>query len=281
MPKIALVTDSTGYIPAPLLQPYPIWVVPQILIWGNETLRDGVDIQPSEFYQRLAKAAVMPSSSQASPSAFETLFRDLLAQGYEILAVLISSRLSGTIASAIQAKQAIGADAPIEIVDSLTTAMAMGYQVLAAAKAAQRGASLAECKALVEKLRSRCGVYLTVETLEFLHRGGRIGGGARFLGTALNIKPVLKIEGGVVEAVERVRTRKKALARLIELVAADVGNNPIHLSALNANAAAEAQELLEEAKRQLNVIESNVSDVSPVIGTHAGPGTVGLVYMME
>lgn len=280
MPKIAIVTDSTGYIPAELIKPYPIWVAPQILIWGDETFLDGVDIQPKEFYQRLAKATVMPSSSQVSPGTFETMFRDLLAQGYEILAVLISSKLSGTIASAIQAKQAIGEDAPIEIVDSQTTAMAMGYQVLAAAKAAQQGASLAECKALVESARDRCGVYLTVETLEFLYRGGRIGGGARFLGTALNIKPVLKIEDGKVEAVERVRTRKKALARLIELVAADVGTRPIHLSALNANAAEEAEALLHDAKKVLNIVDSIVSDVSPVIGTHAGPGTVGLVYMI-
>lgn len=280
MPKIAIVTDSTGYIPAELIKPYPIWVAPQILIWGDETFLDGVDIQPKEFYQRLAKATVMPSSSQVSPGTFETMFRDLLAQGYEILAVLISSKLSGTIDSAIQAKQAIGENAPIEIVDSQTTAMAMGYQVLAAAKAAQQGASLAECKALVESARDRCGVYLTVETLEFLHRGGRIGGGARFLGTALNIKPILKIENGKVEAVERVRTRKKALARLIELVAADVGTRPIHLSALNANAAEEAEALLADAKKVLNIVDSIVSDVSPVIGTHAGPGTVGLVYMI-
>jgi DegV family protein with EDD domain len=280
MAKVAVVTDSTGCIPADLIQPYPVTVAPQVLIWGDEIFQDGVDIHPTEFYQRLSKASVMPSSSQASPSTFEKIFRDLLAQDYQILAVLISNKLSGTIASAVQAKQAIGETAPIEIVDSLTTAMAMGFQVLAAAKAAVDGASLADCKALVEEARTKCGVYLTVETLEFLHRGGRIGGASRFLGTALNIKPILQVTNGKVEAVERVRTRKKALARLIELVRAEVGDRQVRLSALNANAPLEAKELLQQALQQFNTIESHVSDVSPVIGTHAGPGTVGLVYMV-
>jgi DegV family protein with EDD domain len=281
MAKVAVVTDSTGCIPVDLIKPYPITVVPQVLIWGSETYQDGVDIKPTEFYQRLATASVMPGSSQVSPGTFEIIFRDLLAKDYHILAVLISHKLSGTIASAIQAKQTIGQHAPIEIFDSLTTAMAMGFQVLEAGKAAAQGASLAECKTLVESARPRCGVFLTVETLEFLHRGGRIGGATRFLGTLLNFKPILKLEDGKIEAVERVRTRKKALARVLELVAAEVGDRPVHLSALNANAAEEAQELLDTAQGQMNVIERYISDVSPVIGTHVGPGTVGMVYMKD
>ena len=174
MPKVAIVTDSTGCIPDNLIKPYQITVAPQVLIWGNEVYEDGIDIQPTEFYQRLSNADVMPSSSQATPIKFEEIFRDLLAQDYDILAVLISEKLSGTISSAVQAKQSIGEDAPIEIMDSYTTAMAMGFQVLEAAEAAEKGADLAECKAIIEAARSRCGVYLTVETLEFLHRGGRI-----------------------------------------------------------------------------------------------------------
>jgi len=281
MAKVAIVTDSTGCIPNELIGSYPVTVAPQVLIWGNDTFQDGIDIQPTEFYQRLAKATVMPSSSQVSPAGFERIFRDLLDQDYHVLAVLISAKLSGTIASAIQAKQNIGDDAPIELVDSYTTAMAMGYQVLSVAKAAVDGASLSDCKELAENLRMRCGVYLTVDTLEFLHRGGRIGGASRFLGTALNIKPILKVEDGKIEPVEKVRTRSKAVTRLLELVEEEVGSKPVWISSLNANARSEAEGLLERIKERFNVIEGILSDVSPVIGTHVGPGTLGVTFMTE
>jgi len=268
-------------MPVDLIGSYPIVVAPQVLVWGEETFQDGVDIQPKEFYERLAKASVMPKSSQASPATFEKIFRDLLAQEYHVLAVLISTKLSGTITSALLAKQNIGADAPIEVVDSYFVAMAMGFQALAAAKASVQGASLAECKALVEAARERCGIFLTVDTLEFLYRGGRIGGASRLLGTALNIKPVLKVEDGRVDAVERVRTRSKALVRVVELVGEHVGQRPLHISALNANAPADAQSMLDMVVSRMNVVEHGLSDLSPVIGANAGPGTVGLAYMYE
>ena len=281
MAKVAIVTDSTACIPQELIGLNPVTITPQILIWGGETLEDGVDIEPTAFYQRLAKASVMPSSSQASPATFEKIFRNLLEQDHHILAVLISAKLSGTIASAILAKKTIREDAPIEVIDSYFTAMAMGYQALEAAKASTQGASLAECKAVVEAARMRCGIYLTVDTLEFLHRGGRIGGASRFLGTALNIKPILKVEDGKIEAVERVRTRSKALHRLLELVETEVGRKPLHISVLNANAREDAEYLHNQIKSRMNVVESCLSDLSPVIGANVGPGTVGMAYMTD
>jgi DegV family protein with EDD domain len=281
MSKVALVTDSTAYIPPEMAKPYPITVAPQVLIWGAETFRDGVDIQPVEFYTRLAKATVMPSTSQISPAGFEKIFRDLLAEGYEVLTITISNLLSGTMASAIQAKQALEGQ-PIELVDSTTTAMAMGFQVLEAAKAAVRGASLAECKAVAEAARQKTGVVVTFETLEFLHRGGRIGGAQRYLATALNIKPVLEITGGVLEPVDKVRTRRKALNRLVELVGERTGGQkPLQISILHANAQEEARDLLVQVKNTYTVTDGSVTDVSPVIGTHAGPGTVGICWMVE
>jgi len=281
MSKVAIVTDSTAYIPQSLTGQYPITVIPQVLVWGPETLRDGVDIQPVEFYTRLAKTTVMPSTSQASPADFEKVFRSLLAQGYEVLAITLSSVLSGTMDSAIQAKAALEGQ-PIELFDSQTTAMAMGFQVLAAAKAAARGASLAECKAVAEAARGRTGVIITFETLEFLHRGGRIGGAQRYLASALNIKPILELTGGVLEPVEKVRTRRKALARLVELLGERTGGQkPMRISCLHANSRQDAEYLLEQVKSTYQVIEGTVTDVSPVIGTHAGPGTVGICWMVE
>lgn len=279
MSKVAVVTDSTAYIPQNFLQEYQITVAPQILIWGDQTYEDGVDIQPDEFYTRLKTATVMPSSSQVAIPKFRDIFQTLLDQGKEIIAILISSKLSGTIDSAQQAKEMLPG-ASIEIIDSYTTAMAMGFQVLTVARAAQAGASLAECKRLAEEARNHTGVVFAVDTLEFLHRGGRIGGGSRFLGTALNIKPILEVRGGRVEAVERVRTRKKSLLRLMEIIEERAqGKTPLRLATLNANAEEDARFLLDELSKKLNPVESIFSTVSPVIGTHAGPGTVGIAYM--
>lgn len=279
MSNVAIVTDSTAYLPQNILQEYQISVAPQILIWGDETFEDGVDIQPDEFYRRLKNAEIMPSSSQVSIPKFRSIFQNLLDQGKQILAILISAKLSGTIDSAVQAKELLPG-APIEIVDSYTTAMAMGFQVITVARAAQAGATLQECVRLAEEVRNHTGVVFAVDTLEFLHRGGRIGGGSRFLGTALNIKPLLEVTGGRVEALERVRTRKKSLQRLIEILEERLKDkSPIRLATLHANAEQEAVELLEEASRRLQPVETILSTVSPVIGTHAGPGTVGIAYL--
>ncbi len=281
MSKIAIVTDSTSYLPQPLIDQYHITVCPQILIWGQDTYQDGVDITPTEFYQRLKTAKIMPTSSQVSIPSFKNAFGILLDQGFEILAVLLSSKLSGTIDSAVQARDEYP-QAPIEIVDSFTTGFELGLHVLATARAAESGASLVECKALAEQAQKRTHIYITVETLEFLHRGGRIGGAQRFLGTALNIKPILDIRDGRLDALERVRTRGKALTRLIELVEEAVdGRKPLRLACMHANAEAEARAVLTQAASRLNPIETILGDVSPVIGTHAGPGTIGLAYMVE
>lgn len=281
MAKVAVVTDSTAYIPNDLLQQYKITVTPQILIWGEETFQDGVDIQPDEFYRRLSTAKIMPTTSQVSVVTMQETFRRLIDAGHDVLGIFISSKLSGTIQSAVQAKEALGtAGEKVTIVDSLTTAMAMGFIALAAARAAHDGASLEECRKLAEAAREHVGVYFIVDTLEFLHRGGRIGGAQRFLGTALNMKPVLALRDGRVEAVERIRTKSKAIERVLELVGEEIkGRTPVRLATLHANAHEEAKQLLDRATAMFQASESIFSEVSPVIGTHAGPGTVGLAYM--
>lgn len=279
MSKIAIVTDSTASVPDEFLNKFPIFVAPQVLIWGEETFEDGVDIQPSEFYARLKVSKTMPTTSQVTPGSFQKVFSTLIEQEYQILAILISEKLSGTIASAVQAKEMFPG-AAIELVDSRTTSLAMGFQVLAVAEAIEQGANLAEAKQLAEKAREHVGIYFAVDTLEFLHRGGRIGGGSRFLGTALNIKPILEVVGGRVEAVERVRTRKKSLNRMVELVEERIaGRKPVRLGALYTDLPVEAKDLLSDASQRLESTQGLIAEVSPVIGTHAGPGTVGLAFM--
>ncbi len=281
MSKIAFVTDSTAYIPDDLIKKHAISVAPQVLIWDNQTYQDGVDIQPDEFYKRLQSSKTMPTTSQVPVVTMQNIFQSLVDRGFDVMGVFISGKLSGTLQSAIQGREAMGKAAEkVTLIDSNSTAMAMGFQILAGARAAEQGASLVDCKALVEKAREHTGVYFAVDTLEFLHRGGRIGGAQRFIGSALNLKPILALKDGRVEAEDRVRTKSKALERVLELVSENVkGKSNIHIATLHANAEQEARDLLEKASKEFNAVESVLSSVSPVVGTHAGPGTVGLAYM--
>ncbi|MFL7892636.1 MAG: DegV family protein [Anaerolineales bacterium] len=279
MSKVAVVTDSTATIPKDLMAQYPLWEAPQVLIFGEEVLEDRVDIEPSEFYERLETDPIHPTTSQVTPASFQKLFGKLIEEGYDIMAVLVSPKLSGTVESANQVK-AMYPDAAIEVFNSESVAMGLGWQALMAARAAKDGASLAECKEIVEKAKPMTGVVFAVDTLEYLHRGGRIGGGAKFLGTALNFKPILEIRDGGVESVERVRTRKKSLARVIRLAEERIdGRKPLHLAALHAKAEEDAYWLLDVGCAHLKPDEKLIAEVSPVVGTHGGPGVVGLAYL--
>ena len=284
MSKVMVVTDSTANIPQELLDGNPIRVLPLQLIWGDEILRDGIDISPTEFYKRLQSTTVMPTTSQATPEEFKNAYRELIEKGYEILSIHISSKLSGTLDSATQAKKAFPGPR-IELVDSQSTSMAMGFQVLAAARVAEMGGSLHDCKAVAQKASQQTGVYFALNTLEFLQRGGRIGGAAAFLGTVLNLKPLLELRDGRIEAVERVRTFSKTLDRLLDLVEAklDHEQGPVRLCAIHGNSPAEARQLLDAAVTRFSsslVTEAVISDISPVIGAHTGPGALGLAYMV-
>ncbi len=280
MSKIAIVTDSTCSMPEELIKKYNITVAPQVLIWGKETFEDGVDITPGDFYTRLKKATVMPSTSQATIGKFLEIYNNLLAQDYQIVSILISSKLSGTVNSAVQAKAMLAPDAPVEIIDSNSTAMALGFHLLSVARAIEQGASLAECVELAQKASQNTGLFFAVDTLEFLHRGGRIGGASRFLGTVLNFKPILELRDGRVEAAERVRTRTKSLSRIIELVGEQIGGRtPVRLASLHASAPEDARVVLEEAIKKFKPVKSYSSEVSPAIGANIGPGVVGLTYM--
>lgn len=278
MSRIAIVTDSTACIPDDLITQYDIKVAPQILVWKGETLLDGVDITPDEFYTRLRTTDVMPTTSQATVRAFHEIFGPLVAEGAQILTIVLSAKLSGTLLSAEQAK-AEYPGATIELIDSETTAMALGFQAVAAARAVEEGKSFEEAVALARRAKEHTGVMFVVDTLEFLHRGGRIGGAARLFGTALNMKPLLEIRDARVDTVEKIRTKTKAFARLLDLIEDRIGDRqPVRLAALHAQAEEDAEYLLKEASRRCNPIETLITPVSPVVGNHAGPGTAGLVF---
>ena len=280
MSKVAVVADSSAYIPEDLCKKLNISVVALSVIWAGETFFDGVTIMPAEFYKRLENAKVQPSTSQPSPADMEKVFSRLLDQGYDVMGVFISQKLSGTFASAVKARDDLAsARDKIALFDSENVAMAHGFQALALARAALDGASLADCQKLAENVRSNTGVFFAVETLEYLRRGGRIGGAQALLGSALNMKPILTILDGKVEPADRVRTSTKAYERVIDLVSDKcAGKTNIRLATLHANAEANAKSVLDNASRKLGAVESVLSEVSPAIGTHLGPGTVGLAY---
>jgi len=280
MNKVAILTDSTACLPQAQIDKFGISSVPLVVVWGEETFEDGVTITPDKFYTKLQGAKIMPSTSQPSVGKMQEAMNALLAQGYDVLGIFISEKLSGTMQSALQAREMLPKGSRVEIMDSESTIMAMGFQVLAAARAAADNASLEECRKMAALAREKSGVYFMVDTLEFLHRGGRIGGGARFIGTALNMKPILYIHEGKIASLERVRTKGKAIDRLLDLVAEKCdGKTPIQLASAHASALGDAQELLEKAKKRLNPVETFIGELSPVIGTHTGPGTIALAYI--
>jgi DegV family protein with EDD domain len=277
--KVAIVTDSTTYIPDDLANPYEIHVTPSVVIWQGEELRDGVDISPEKFYARLATAEEMPTTSQPSPGAVLEKFQELHKNGFDVLAFMVSEKLSGTLDSARRAKAMIP-EATIEVVDGFSASMGTGWPLLEAAKAAKSGATLTECVKIVETARNQSGVVLLVDTLEFLHRGGRIGGASRFIGSALNLKPLLEVQDGRVEPLERIRTKKKAMARMVEVVKERIGSRtPVHMAVIHANALDEAQKVIDMVATEIKCDELIITGVSPAVGTHTGPGTLGLAYM--
>jgi len=281
MSKVKIITDSTVYMPESLLKELSIDVIPLHVIWGDELFRDGIDMTPEEFYRRLPQSKIMPTTSQPSPKEFTELYEKFLSKGNDILSIHISSKLSGTVDSAQQAKQILGVD-NIEVLDSLFTTFGTGFQVIAAARAAAQGASLSECKAVAKKMRAATNIYFIVSTLEFLKRGGRIGGAAAFMGTALDLKPILMVKEGKIEAFEKIRTMKKAVVRIVDILDQHIGaKRPIYLGISQATAPENAQALKDEIFKRYgkeDFIEFVEGGLSPVIGVHAGPGALALSF---
>ena len=278
MTKVAIITDSTCSMPQELIDQYDIEVVPQVVIWSDEVLEDGVDITGEEFYERLGTADEMPTTSQATIASFKKAFEPLVEAEVPILAMCLADKLSGTLQSAVQAK-AMFPDAQIEIYNSHTVAMALGFQVLAAARKAEDGASVEECVAAAEQARDRSGIVLAVDTLEYLHRGGRIGGASRFLGTALNIKPLLEVKDGRVEPLDKVRTTSKAVNRVVDIVVERLeGASGIQLATHHTGTPETADKLQEKLAGRIEADEVYSSIIPPAVGAHAGPGAYGVAY---
>ena len=261
---VRVVTDSTADLPEALARELGITVVPLNVHFGDETLRDGVDIAPDEFYRRLVASPRPPTTSQPSVGLFLDTYSKLLDQGDEIVSIHVSSLVSGTHNSAIQAVQELGPGRPIAVVDSLQASLSLGLPAIAAARAAQSGAGLDEVRSVAEGASSRARLFGLLETLEYLQRGGRIGRAQAWVGTLLRIKPLLTIEDGVAHPLERVRTRSKGVERLGALVRELAPLDD--LAVLHADTPDDAAALAERVAESLPGRALTLSQFGPVMG---------------
>lgn len=276
--KVAILTDSTANLSEELLKEYGIQVIPLTVNWEGESLLDGVDIQVDEFYQRLPNAKEMPTTSQPSVGQFIEFFQQAAETADSIVGIFISEPLSGTMDSARAAAKELS-DLNIELVDSRSAAMGLALIVTNAARMADAGKDYQEIAEKARALVPNIRLLFVVDTLEYLHKGGRIGGAQRLVGSVLSIKPILHLVDGKIESMESVRTKRKAVARLMDIVGEESGwGSQVHYGVLDAEAPDTADQMYDEIEEHGEPAEILRGGISPVIGTHIGPGAVGIAF---
>ncbi len=272
---LKIVTDSTADIPGKLANEMDITVVPLTVNFQDGSYRDGIDLNTDQFFVKLAQSTALPTTSQPSESAFQEVYEELSKDESEVLSIHISGKLSGAMNSARLAAQELEGKAKVHLVDSRLASMSLGMVVLEAARAVKRGASTAEALDIVSQTIARSHLRLVVDTLEYLQRGGRIGRANAFLGSILSVKPILTLEDGEVRPMERVRTRSKAVERLYEWAASfkDVAE----IAVMHATTPADAKTLADRLAAVFPDITIHLASIGPVIGTHIGPGAMGVM----
>jgi DegV family protein with EDD domain len=277
--RIAIVTDSGVNVPAEVQREYDIHIVPLKVSFGDQTYRDGTEITPSRFYEMLRGASQLPTTSQPSAGDFVEIYSRLSKEADAIVSIHLSELLSGTVRSALTARESVN-HVPIEVIDSRSASLGLGFVVVAAARAARDGASLPDVLAAAEELIPKINVMFVVDTLKYLHMGGRIGGASALLGSALKIKPLLHLSEGEVCPLERVRSKCRATERMLDIMAqkleAEGGDGVVHAAVAHADRANEALELKEQVESRFEPAEFYLVELTPALGTHVGPGTLGL-----
>lgn len=277
MGTVRIVTDSTADLPAELVEKYGIIVVPLKVVFGQEIYRDGVDLDASTFYHRLRNSAALPTTSQPAPGEFVALYERLTQKGDSVISIHITSALSGTFHSAQLAKTMVDSK-DVFVIDSRSCSMGLGLIVLAAARSAREGRTRKEILNQVSELIDRVKVLFVVDTLEFLARGGRIGKAGSLLGALLNIKPILGLADGMVVPLEKVRGKARATERMVELAAGgfDPGRRLV-CAIVHSDDYTSMLKVQERVKSMLNCSEIIISELGSVVGTHVGPGVVGII----
>jgi len=279
MAGIRIVTDSSCDLPAAVADEHGITIVPLTIRFGEEELVDRRDLTPAQFWERCAASAVLPETAAPSPGSFEEAFRGAAASGADgVVCVNISSRLSATSQSAQAAAQAVADTVPVRVIDSRSVTLGLGMIVLEAARRAEAGGTMDEVAAASEDASRRARVLGTLDTLENLKKGGRIGGAQALLGSLLSIKPAIEVRDGAVEPGPKQRTRSKALRYLVDKVAAEPAIE--HLAVMHG-AAPDLGDLLDLLAPHFPRDQIIVGDIGPVVGAHTGPRTIGVAYLVK
>lgn len=277
---IRIVTDTTSGLPPDIAQRYNIPVVPQVIIFGDEEYLELIELSQEQFLDKLISSPILPKTAAPAPAALEAIYRPYVEAGDTIISIHPSTELSGTVRSATVASRAFpGAD--IRILDTRSIAGPLARMVQRAAQWAAEGVDADTIMARLHGMMTRQRIYFLVDTLEYLQKGGRIGGAAALLGSLLQMKPILTLSDGKVEAVERQRTHKKALARLKALVTTEAAQgDAAQLTVMHANATDLAQKLATDLSVALNTTDVLLMYLGPAIVTHAGPGALAVGYFI-
>ena len=275
---IKIVTDSTHYLPPELVSRYDIQVVPITLSFGDQDYFEGVDIDAERFFQRLSSSSIFPTTSQPAPETFATLWMRLLEQGHEIITIVLSDKISCTFRAAQAIRENMPTSAPISIVNSLSTAMGLGFQVLRAAELAEQGVLRCDIVVALRRMREHIQIVLVPDTLENLYRGGRISAAKAWVGTLLNVKPLLSFSKGFIEPIQQVRTTRRAQARMLKLTTDYVGDDQRPwISVMHSRSPERGQHLLDQLLLRFPGARFFFSEIGPTLGVHLGIGGTGLI----
>jgi DegV family protein with EDD domain len=271
---VRIVTDSTSDIPLSLAHDLGISVVPLSVIFGDEVYKEGIEINHDLFYDKLIRGKVMPTTSAPSVGDFLSVYEPLLKETDEIVSVHISSKLSATYNNAYQAAQQLADQgARIEVIDSLSVSFVLSFIAQAAARAAAGGASVEEIRKIADQMIPRLRIFVVLDTLEYVRRGGRIGRARAFLGTMLKVKPILSIRDGEVHPEERVRTKALAQERLLQIATSfRIKEAGIGYSTTPQD----AEDLKRRMEAMIPGVNISIVRLGPVLGVHGGPGTLGI-----
>ena len=274
---IKIVTDSTCDMPAEWAQRYDITVIPVNIQFGMETVQAGTSILPAEFYRRIKDSKTLPTTSQPAIGEIYGVYQSLYQAGHQILSLHLTSRLSGTWQTATLAARQMRDKHNIQVIDSMTGSVGLGYMVREAAQLVEQGLSLTDIVEILKAHRTQIKIFLMLKDLHYARMSGRVGRVKEMLASLLQVKPIIGVEHGDLMLVERVRGQKRGLERMVAQAVQTVGSNPVHVAVAHAENKTSAEMLLTQAQSQLNCRDTFVTDLALSIAVHFGPGTVGFV----
>ncbi len=277
---IKIVTDTTCDLPSAMVEEYDITIVPINIHFGTESYKEGVNMDWDLFYRRIDELGIIPTTSQPSVGEFAEVYRRLAGEGADvIISTHVTGKLSGTYQSAVMASQEVADEVKVYPHDSLAGSAVLGLACVEASRMAREGRSPEDIIARLDEIRSRANVLLTLENLEYSRKSGRVGGLAAALASVLNLKPIVDLQDGLLDVVEKVRSRRKSLNRVLDIMEERVGTaTPINLGVVHARAPEVGQEMLSRAEDRFTCRETYLHDLCASLTVHFGPGTIGVCF---